>query len=235
MRRVSKIRKKLSSKGGFTLVEMVVVMGILSFLMVLVFSGFTVARQENYAKYEANNFQAQLRQAFVDAVSTKQGAGGNCVGHSAVIRAIEIKAGSSIDPSDPTLPLSTVVYCENNGSLVNDMTSFDSSSSVGYRQNIEIQASYGNPPSSAAWLTFFYTSPYGKYYFTPNSHWINTGCWKKDNITQEYIPDTVACNTDSVPSSSYGNVNVTFSVSGSGTGSESHQVAISPAGSAELK
>ncbi len=221
LRRVSRLSKRISSRDGFTLVEMVVVMGILSFLMILVFSGFTVARQENYINYVANTFQTQMRQAFVDAVSTKKisDPGGVCDGRSTVIKMIKLQLGTSIDTSATPAPLSVTPFCDTGASTPTQGTTtpLDPSTSVNFKQNLKVTASNASDGISGT-LYLFFTSPYGKFYAMSSP-----SDWSKDQSTQIWSP------TNSL---NLGQVTITFA---DPNGGSSHQVVISPAGSAELK
>lgn len=176
MRRAKKNQKwvNLKNVSGYTLTELLVVMGVTAMLMLLTFGGMFLVKKTYYIQNAANRFQSEMRQTFIDIVSTTEMQGPNCGGDAPKVKALRMKLGVSSDP------FTFVSYCETpSDTLVFDTKSIDIST-LNYKQDIELKVKFNlwndadasmpaNAVRSNGYVYFIYTSPYGKhysYYFT---------------------------------------------------------------------
>lgn len=228
----------IKNKNGYSITELVVVMGIIAILLPLSFVAYNSTRKQKYAQHVANMAQINIRDTFIDIVSTKTVTGSPCNGGAPQIKALRIQLGQG--DSAPEEPLKKVSLClDTSGSLASTVSEEDVSvtSGINYKQKIR---TYFNTPfdtdtsnKTNGFLYFIFTSPYGKYYsyYTPetnpataNANFRNIG-WAKNSETDIYGPTTVQ---------NLGYLKVYFnSEMGAGDGTE-HQIWITSVGNVEL-
>lgn len=244
MWRVFKNRKDffLSNSKGYTLTEMIVVMGVLTMLLTITFNSYGVIRRQKYIQHVANLAQTNIRDTFIDTISTKVENTPGCLDLVGAPKAPQIKVLRIELSSNVANPISRVAVCNNNSSppalSSPDTLPVDASSSINYRQNIRtsFNTPWGDYPTdvSSGFLYIIFTSPYGKYYsyYTTetdsdlaNTNFENIG-WQKNAETDIYEPSSPQ---------NLGYIIVNFnSNTGGGTGVE-HQIWITSEGNVELQ
>jgi len=156
------MRRGLKNKKGYTLVELLVVMAIISLLLVLSFSGYIVMRRQVYVNHLADQLRSDVRDAFTQSISVKEEVGtGNCAGKTPKVRAFKIPASN--DFSEYYLDS----YCEDSstGYLVKDRTTIKPSDQVGFKEKVQSKATdkTGNQ-QQAGFNVITFSAPYGEGY-----------------------------------------------------------------------
>ncbi|RJO62020.1 hypothetical protein C4544_00770 [candidate division WS5 bacterium] len=231
------IWRGFKKKDGYSITELVVVMGIIAILLPLSFGAYNSTRKQKYTQHVANITQINIRDTFIDIVSTKTVTGSPCDGGAPQIKALRIQLGEG--ESAPEEPLKKVAICQDtDGSLAASVAEEDISvsSGINYKQKIRtyFNTPWGTYPSNqaAGFLYLVFTSPYGKYYsyYTPetnpataNASFRNAG-WEKNMDTDIYAP---------VSDLNLGYLKVYFNSDIGGGGTE-HQIWITSVGNVEL-
>ena len=164
LRRVAKITKKILSQGGFTLVELLVVMGIMAILLTLSFSGYFTYRRQMFIEDLASHLQLDVRNAFVQSISVNNNVG--CSNGAAKVMSLKIPVGSSLDQYQ----YYATSYCENGvvavGSpgLVPESTStITPSQNIGFNEPAATKLTENNTSQNTGFLCLVYSSPYGEF------------------------------------------------------------------------
>lgn len=163
IRRVSRNKKKniFSSKGGFSLVELVVVMGIMAVIMTLGFSGYTNSRRQTYMRSVATQFQSNMRTNFVDVLSTKTETQAPCEGQSTKIKVLRVKLGE-VGGDEDLFTFYTACYVDSMLRWIS--TSASTSKNLTYKQSVFAKYTDKDGQVTSDYLYLAYTSPYGRFY-----------------------------------------------------------------------
>lgn len=233
-----KIRKNLFENRGYSLVEMVTVMGMLAIITLLSFGAYESTRKERYVRYAAEITQTEAHNSFVEVLSTKVENSGTCTNQAPQVKALKIKIDNSVFNTDPMI--SKVALCLNGSDSTKLKSpavvgSIDVSQGINYKKNVGVTLTKPDGTTLAqGYLYLIFTSPYGEYYsyYSSNTNynsadtelWGTSGSnWVKDARTQVFKPanPTAAAWLD-------GNVEVSFR---STDGTASHKLTISKNGS----
>lgn len=158
------MRRVLKSKKGYTLTEMIVVMGIIGVMLLITFGGYNGIKREKYVQHVASLSQSQIRGTFIDVLSTKEenlgdAATNPCFGRSPQIKAVRVQLGANI-----TNPITKVPFCDDaTGTLrIGTTETVDSRSALNYSQ--AVQLTEVNYSISSGFLYFVFVSPYGEFF-----------------------------------------------------------------------
>ena len=174
LRKISLQSRKftLNSVKGYTLVELLVVMGIIGLLLALTFGGYNGIRKQKYVQHVANMTQTEIRGTFIDVISTKvENSSSSCNGRSPQVKALRVKLKTAT-----TNPIARVALCEGSTTGILEEPpdvlggDIDASTGLNFRIPVRVQCMKDNgwtggcPWSAMGHLYFIFTSPYGKYY-----------------------------------------------------------------------
>lgn len=204
MWRVLKNKKEffLSNPRGYTLTELVVVMGIIGLLVAITFGGYEFTRREKYVQHVANLTQTNIRNVFIDIISTKvESSMGACNNLPPQIKALRIQLGTSV-----ASPISKVSLCNTSSGVLSTpdvVETPDPSSGINYERNLMVGFNTPYIPGGAyesevnsGYLYLIFTSPNGKFY-SFYSGATNAGLadaefktlgWSNTNPDQTYVP-----------------------------------------------
>lgn len=202
----------IKNKHGYTLTELIVVMGVVTLLLGITFGAYSSTRKQKYMQHTLDLIQVSIRDTFIDMIATRvENNGTNCGaggGKAAQIKAIRIKMGTSA-PSDF---LKRVSMCHTTGALgipsvlgePEVVGSISPAEGSNYGQSII--ASFDTPfdttypdktTTTNGFIYLIFTSPYGGYYsyYTPetdpdtaDANFGSLGWTKDANLI--YKPDT---------------------------------------------
>jgi len=241
--RVLKNKKEFtpSKSRGYTLVELLVVMGIMAVLSILSFSGYVLFKRQMYVKHVGNQLQTDIRESFIRSIAVKDDGGsigGACAGAGKVAKVRVLK----IPITDDFKGYQMVSYCEDTTSgtlLKKSSTTINPSDAVGYRA--KVVSSSPSRTSNSGFYCLAYSAPYGEF----GNYWFNnispsTGP-ESSSDTNDSCDDSIKnwvkkkdgsypppANTNSVSTDSP----ITFALSSSA--SVSQDIIIHPSGGADL-
>lgn len=167
MWRVPKSKKNLvsNSNEGYTLVEMIVIMAILSVIMLLSFGAYGSSRKGQYVQNITTLTQLGSREVFSDVISTKKidGNGGNCANRAPQLKALRVKLGESFNPIDK------VSLCIGSAGILTTSTPEVLNGSMAYNEKVVAKFSgtvngttISDAQQGSVYLIF--TSPFGQYH-----------------------------------------------------------------------
>lgn len=186
MRRVFNNKRKfiLRQSRGYTLIELIVVMGITGLLLTLTFGGYSSTRKEKYMSHVANLTQTNIRDTLIDIVSTKTENVGNCRASDGTQKSPQIKAVRIQLGNTSSTPVSRVAMCINNSNVLGNVdvveANIDPSSGLNYKQDVRVTCDKcvglitSPAPAATGYLYLAFTSPYGKYYSYYTSETVST-------------------------------------------------------------
>lgn len=242
----------LKNKRGYTLVELLVVMGIMAVLSVLSYSGYVIFKQQMYVKHVGNQLQTDIRDSFIRSIAVKDDGtdlGGDCVGKVAKLRVIKIPL------TDDFKGYQMVSYCEGTDIdggpvlLKKSSATVNPTDSAGYRAKVISTAMLGTNVlnDATSFLCLAYASPYGEFgdYWSTEPLTEDTATddkcdigikkWIKKKDGSYPPPDPLPAGSPSELVSLYRALDLTVNFSLESNPSVSQQIIIHPSGGADLK
>jgi len=195
MEGLNKIRRrlKLGFREGYTLVEMIVVMGITGILLSLTFLSYTVLRSQKYIEHSTNVLQESIGESFIDVISTENDVTtGDCNGKAPAFKGVKIGMDTGAEISSK---VAYITFCEaDDGTGLTSDTSknidfSDKSYNINHRELVKIAYNKDNPDNFQAdgSIYIIFDAPFGNYH----SFWVD-GLDSDDKLTSELRGDPMA-------------------------------------------
>ncbi len=167
--------RRVRNKKGFTLVELLVVMGIIAVLLTLSFSGYFAYRRQMFVENLASQLQTDIRDTFVKSISVNDNA--PCPGSQAAkVRSLKIPV------QNPFTDYYITDYCDSSGNIqvgqagltpVSPSSTITPSNNLSFNEPAKLSLTVNGITRSNGFLCLVYSSPYGEfsgyYYPTPTN------------------------------------------------------------------
>lgn len=148
-------------QNGFTIIELIVVMGIIAVISGISVAGLATSRNQVYYGYVTDRIQSEIRNQFIGSIAVEKISGsGSCSGQVPKVRSVEIEKSTDFTS------FRVRKFCENstgNGLIEANSVTVDIPKEVGFKRTLSSSLAVGTDPNVTK-VNLVFTSPDGRFY-----------------------------------------------------------------------